>query len=59
MSVAELPEPRRRWKGYAILEPDETLYRIAVGDPENNEHLDRLTKAGWLVVPVEIVERNC
>lgn len=57
MAVAEMPEPRRRWQGYAILERDEKLYRIAVGDPKNNEHLDRLLELGWFVVPVDIIER--
>lgn len=56
-AVAEIPEPRRRWTGYAILESDERLYRIVVGDPDNNEPLQRLLDLGWHCVPVEIVER--
>ncbi len=58
MPVAELPEPRRRWKGWMILDQDERFYRFSYEDPQTSWPLQKLVAMGWFVIPVDVVERN-
>ena len=55
-AIAERAE-RRRWKAWAILEPDEALYRISTQGPDESEALQKLIRLGWFAIPVEVVER--
>jgi hypothetical protein len=59
MTVAmEKPQPRRRWKAWAILERDETFYRLSMEGPEESQAIRTLVKTGWIAVPVEVIEIN-
>lgn len=51
------PEPRR-WKAWAVLEHDESLYGITMLDPQENGPLRQLIAMGWFAVPVELIERD-
>jgi hypothetical protein len=56
MDVLEEPEPRRRWKAWAILERDESLHRISMEGPDESEPIRRLIDMGWFAVPVDVIE---
>jgi hypothetical protein len=56
MDVIEEPEPRRRWKAWAILERDESLHRISMVGPDDSEPIRRLIDMGWFAVPVDVIE---
>jgi hypothetical protein len=56
-AVAERRE-RRRWKAWAVLEHDETLYRVSLTGPEENPSIRQLLDLGWFAIPVDVVERE-
>ena len=58
MTVAELPETRRKWRAWAILDYEKRLYRITTDDPEQSEPIQRLIGMGWQAVPVNVVEAD-
>lgn len=57
MPVMEKPEPRRRWKAWAILESDESLYRLSMEGPKESKPIRRLIEMGWFAIPVDVIER--
>lgn len=56
MADSEQKRRARKWRAWAVCEPDGSLHDIRIGGPNYNESLRKLIEMGWSAVPVQVKE---